>query len=463
MGSIFGGFHTATVALQQDQLALDATSENISNQNTAGYARRSVTWTSGDTVSLSGAVPVQTPLAAVAAQRSSVLDDAVVSTTSSSASAATVKTALDNLQSVFAIDSSGNEGSGINAAMSGFFAAMQSVAADPASTSARQSALAAAQAVATSFQNTSTTLSQQSVGLDGTIQNAVGSVNQLTASIAALNGEIATAGSTADRDTLIDQRSAQIESLSQLVGLQQTTNSDGSVSLFTTSGGALVVGNMSNAVTTGAVGGALQVYAQGANITAGLQGGSIGGALTARDGALANAQSNVDALATAFAAAVNAANANGTTAAGSAGQAVFSIDASAAHSAASLTVVATNGADLAAAGSGEGADGTGNANAMAALANQKNASGDTFADTLSAAISSIGTAAASADTAAAAASSAQTQASTNQQALSGVSLDTEAANLTQYQRSYEAEAKLLSILNQIMADTINLGTTTAVS
>jgi flagellar hook-associated protein 1 len=44
-----------------------------------------------------------------------------------------------------------------------------------------------------------------------------------------------------------------------------------------------------------------------------------------------------------------------------------------------------------------------------------------------------------------------------------VSLDTEAANLTQYQRSYQAEAKLLAVLNQIMTDAINLGTNTAVS
>ncbi|WP_419806644.1 flagellar hook-associated protein FlgK [Terriglobus sp.] len=463
MASITGSFHSATLALQQDQLALTATADNISNQNTLGYARRTVAWSSGDTVTLSGTVTLQAPVATVSAQRSSVLDAAVVGTTSSAASAATTKSALDDLQSVFAINSSGDEGSGINAAMSGFFAAAQAVAADPASTSARQAAFAAAQTVASAFRSTSATFAEQASGLEGTIQSAVGSVNQLTASIASLNGSIARTGNTADHDTLIDQRTAQIESLSQLIGVQQTANSDGSVSLFTSNGGALVVSSISNALTAGSVGGALQLYAQGSNITAGLEGGSIGGALLARDGILADVRSRIDALTTAFTDAVNTVNANGHTATGSPGQPIFTINAAALHPAASVSIRAASGADFASASSSEGSGGTANANALAALGIQKDASGNTFADTLSAVISSIGTTASTATNAAAIAASALTQATAHQQALSGVSLDTEAANLTQYQRSYQAEAKLLSILNQIMADSINLGTNTAVS
>ena len=119
--------------LQTARMKLTAT--NMANQNTVGYARRTVTWTSGDTVSLSGTVPAEAPVATVTAQRSAVLDGALIGTAASSASATVVKSALNDLQSIFAIGSSGNEGSGINAAMSGFFAAMQSVAADPSSTS----------------------------------------------------------------------------------------------------------------------------------------------------------------------------------------------------------------------------------------------------------------------------------------------------------------------------------------
>ena len=464
MGSIFGSFHSATAALRQDQLALEATGENISNQNTAGYARKVVTWTGADTVTLSGLVSPETPTVSITAQRDGVLDDAVARATATSAAASTVKSAMDNLQAVFAIGSSGEEGSGVNAAMSAFFGAMQAVAADPTSSSARGSAVAAAQAVAASFQQTSSTLSQQTTDLNRTIESDVASVNQLSSSIAALNRSIAQAPpSSSDRDTLVGERTAQIASLSQLVGVQQTANSDGTVSLYTSNGAALVLGNHSDALGTATVSGSLRIQAQGTDVTGGLAGGTIGGALTVRDGALASASGGLDALATAFATAVNAANANGTTLAGAAGQAIFQIAGSDPHAASTIAVVAASGDDFAAAGSGEGAGGSRNANAMAALQSQRNASGGTFSETLSAMIGGIGLAASSANTAAGTADAALTQATTNQQAVSGVSLDTEAANLTQYQRSYQAEAKLLAVLNQIMTDSINLGTNTAVS
>jgi flagellar hook-associated protein 1 len=50
-----------------------------------------------------------------------------------------------------------------------------------------------------------------------------------------------------------------------------------------------------------------------------------------------------------------------------------------------------------------------------------------------------------------------TQLTTQRDSLSGVSLDQEAANLTQYQRSYEAAAHVFSIVNTLLASAINLG------
>jgi len=48
-------------------------------------------------------------------------------------------------------------------------------------------------------------------------------------------------------------------------------------------------------------------------------------------------------------------------------------------------------------------------------------------------------------------------------ALSAVSLDEEAANLTAYQRAYQAASKIFSIANDLMASAINLGTNSPVS
>lgn len=457
MSSLIGIFHSAREALRQDQLALSATTDNISNQNTAGYAKRVVTLTGRDTVSLSGAAGPQAPVASVIAQRDPTLDRSVAAATASSASAAAVLSALNSLQNVFSIGASGDESSGINSALSGFFSAMRSLSANPTSSSGRTTALAAAQTVASSLRSTTALLSAQADTLNSAVVDGVTAVNAKTSQIAALNGSIITATNRADRDAYIDQRTALVEDLSRLVGVQQAVNSDGSVSLFTTSGAGLVVGKTSHALSTTVVNGATHVIAEGTDVTAGLSGGSIGGAISARDGALASTQTRLDTLAGAFANAVNTVNQAGKKVDGSAGGAIF-----AGTGAAGIAVVTTSGDAFAAAGQGEGNGGSANADALAALQSALQVGGMSFADALSAIVSSVGTAAASAQTAAAVATATLTQAGLAREAVSGVSLDTEAANLTQYQRSYEAEAKLLSVLDSIFASAINIGTQTAV-
>ena len=56
-----------------------------------------------------------------------------------------------------------------------------------------------------------------------------------------------------------------------------------------------------------------------------------------------------------------------------------------------------------------------------------------------------------------------TQLTSQRDSLSGVSLDEEASNRTQYQRSYEAAAKVFSIVDSIMASALNLGVETTVT
>jgi flagellar hook-associated protein 1 FlgK len=56
-----------------------------------------------------------------------------------------------------------------------------------------------------------------------------------------------------------------------------------------------------------------------------------------------------------------------------------------------------------------------------------------------------------------------TQLTTQKSSLSSVSLDQEASNLTVYERSYQAASKVFTIIDQLMASALNLGTATTVS
>ena len=69
---------------------------------------------------------------------------------------------------------------------------------------------------------------------------------------------------------------------------------------------------------------------------------------------------------------------------------------------------------------------------------------------------SIGQQLSDANTASTADQTTLTTAQTNRQQETGVSLDQEAATITTYQRSYQANAQVISILNQLTQDVINL-------
>jgi flagellar hook-associated protein 1 FlgK len=49
-----------------------------------------------------------------------------------------------------------------------------------------------------------------------------------------------------------------------------------------------------------------------------------------------------------------------------------------------------------------------------------------------------------------------TSAQASQTAVEGVSLDQEAVNITSYQRAWEASAKLVTVLDDLTLDTVNL-------
>ncbi len=104
-----------------------------------------------------------------------------------------------------------------------------------------------------------------------------------------------------------------------------------------------------------------------------------------------------------------------------------------------------------------------NANAMAALQNTTVINGQTFAGSFASLLSGLGQTGSTATSASAADAAVLTQTTTQLADATGISLDTEAANLTQYQRSYEAAAKVLSIVNDLMAQAINLGEQTTVT
>jgi flagellar hook-associated protein 1 FlgK len=467
MGSLTSLFNLASTALGADQSALSVTAHNVANQNTVGYTREVATFQAGDTVTLgAGGGSEGGPQLTVASQRNRVLEQRVQQQTQTTSASGERAGNLTQIESVFGLSSSSSTAGStqIGAAVDGFFSSLSALSSSPADLPTQQAVLSAAKTLSDSLNSAASQLAGVSSSVNGTLATSVTAVNGLTATIAGLNQQIAALSPNADAGTLEDQRQSAIAQLSGYIGLDQITTEHNGITLATTNGVPLVSGNSSFALSTVSVAGVTQVQdSSGTNLNTAISGGSIGGDLSTLNEDLPLASNGLDTLAYRIATAVNTQNAAGVTGSGAAGAAIFSIPATSPGSAAAISVIPTSGSAVASGSVGEGSSGNTNALALAAIQQATDPSGTTIDTSYAALLGSVGTSVASVSESNVAQQATLTQLTTQRDSLSSVSLDEEASNLTTYQNSYNAAAKLFGIVNSLMVSAINLGTETTVS
>ncbi len=464
MGTLTSLLNLSFSALQADQSALNVTANNVANQNTVGYTRETVTF-ENDAVTLNSGSSGGVSTTAPTSVRDRVLEQRVQQQTQAQGQSGAIDAALQQVQSVFGVTSTATSASttALGSATDGFFSSLSQLASNPSDTATRQGVLSAATTLASALNSASSQLGQITTGLNQQATSIVGQVNTLTATIAKLNGEIASTSPNGDAGALEDARQSAIAQLSQYVGLDQVTTEQNGITLATTNGSVLVGGSTSYALTTSQVGGVTHIFAGGDDITASLTGGQLGGVINARDQQIPAFSQALDNLAYGIATQVNQQNEAGLDGNGNAGQAIFTISATAAGAAGAIAVATTDPQAIAAAGVGQGSSGNVNAQALAGLATANIVGGSSASSFYASLLSSVGTAAAAASTDDTAQQSALTQITSQRDSLSAVSLDQEASNLTQYQRSYQAAAQVFSITNAVMASALNLGEQTTVT
>lgn len=465
MGTLTSLMDLSSQALMADQNALNITANNVANQNTPGYTVEEVNWQPTDAVTLSG-VTYSTGITSTAvSQRDRVLEQRVQQQTQVQSQSGALQTALQQVQDIFGLTSTSTSASSttLGSAADSFFNSLSALESTPSDAAARQSVLTNANDLTSAFNSAASQLAQVSAGLDQQVGTVVGQINSLTTTIASLNQQIASTSPNADAGTLEDQRQLAITQLSQYVGLNQMTTESNGITLTTANGAVLVSGSQSYALSTTLVSGVTDVIAGGQDVTSGITGGQLGGVLEARDQEIPSYASALDNLAYGIGTAVNQQNELGTDGNGNPGAAIFNLPSSAAGAAASIQVATNDPQAVAAAASGEGTSGSGNATAMADLSSANIVSGQTASGALASLLGQIGNDAAGATTDNTAQQATLTQLTSQRDSLSGVSLDEEASNLTQYQRSYQAAAQVFTIINTMMASAINLGVESTVS
>ena len=454
-------------ALQADQEALNITSTNVANQNTEGYTREVAVWQSSDLVTINGNTYTTDGGVTAVSQRDRILEQQVQQQTQTQAQSGALETALEQVQNVFGLTSTSSSAitTDIGSAMDSFFASLSALESSPSDTPTRQSVIEAAQTLTAAFNSASNELAQVSSSLDQQAGSIVGQVNTLTKTIASLNQQISSISPDQDAGVLEDKRQAAIAQLSQYVGLNQISTEHNGITLTTSNGAVLVAGNQSYAMTTAQISGVTHIFAgaETEDVTSGLTGGSLGGVLQARDQVLPGFVNTLDGLAYAVGTQVNQQNASGLDRNGNPGQAIFTLPGSSNGAAGAITVATTDPKVIAAAATGEGSTGNGNATLLSGISTSNIVGGDTASGYYASLLAQIGNSVSGATTDNLSQQAVLTQLTTQRDSLSGVSLDDEAANLTQYQRAYQAAAKVFTVADQVMASALNLGVETTVS
>src|ERR1700742_2066942 len=291
-----------------EQGAIETTSNNIANANTPGYARQRP-----DIAELS---PIQigsltfgsgVQLQSVTSLRDSVLDLRVNQETQTQGALTSFLAGGTQIQQLF--NQAG--GSGLQSQLTAFFNSLSALAANPSDVNTREGVLTAAQSLASGFNQTSASLTTLQQNTDLSVAQSVSQINTLTKQIAAVNAQV-TAATSAGQNAgpFIDQRQQLINQLSNLVDVQEIDAGNNSLTLTTSNGSALVVGNQSFALASqiNPATGFQDVFSQGSDITSSINAGQLGGQIQIRDQEIPSIQSSLDALAGDLASAVNPQN-----------------------------------------------------------------------------------------------------------------------------------------------------------
>jgi flagellar hook-associated protein 1 FlgK len=435
-------------------------SQNVSNAATPGYTRR---------VTNQQAIPLQYG-GGVSSQASTRVQDAYLQRRSLVALAYSGDTAA-RADTLSVIDTTfGDTPGSLGQALASFQSSVADLSTNASDTAARQTFLASASQLTQAFNRASADLSTARVDANGRISQAVAAVDGKLDAIAKLGGQIVLAKAQGQEyGDLADRRDQLVRDVASALPVSTSEDPTGAMTL-TFSGSRTLVSpdgtvhplQASLDTTTGDVHIFRTTSGAQEDVTSMITGGTIGGSVAARDGALADARSSLDQLASDVTGAYNLVHRAGVGLDGVTGRNLFTPLASVSGAAASMSVssdVAGQPRNVGAALAPGSLPGDNrNALALAGLASQPFASaGTATADAAyGALVASGGTALRQALDQQGQAQTAQTQLDNLRSSVSGVSTDDEMVSLMQYQRSYQASMRVVETADAMLGELLNM-------
>ena len=461
MTNIIGLLDLGRGALLTHQRSIHVTGHNIANAGTPGYTRQRVNLAAAPALSDS---PGQMGSGVYATDIQRVhdryIDAQLVSGKEALGRWQAQKDALEKAEMVF----NEFEGYGLNQAMTDFFGAWHDLSNNPDGYVERVTLVNKAQYMTATFNRMSVDLQQQQLDLDVSIEGTVNEINRLAVQIADLNHSIAEIEINGENaNDLRDQRAMGLQELAQMIDIDTYEDNDGRVSVLVGDGQPLVqITDAWQLSTRTNAAGHLDVLWQdrGGNtvdITAAIDGGNLKGWLEARDVILVDDLNRLDALAAGFMTNVNALHSAGFDLNADPGENFFN-----GITAADMTMnpnISANTDMIAASATAIGIPGD-NSNALAIAGLQHallmNGGNATFDDYYQSLVAATG------NQVRAAADHHQHEATMSasldnfRESVSGVSLDEEMLNLIKFQHAYDAAAKLIGTVDEMIDTVMNM-------
>ncbi len=458
MGSWATGLDIAFRALQAQQQAIDVANHNIANANTPGYSRQVAHFAAtppAALINVSGGIG-QTGTGVVVTDiersRSVFTDYQIRGETQSLGQWEKMSESMKQVEVVFNEPSD----SGLNDLMSRFWQSWQELTNNPQDAGARRALVEQSDSLAMAFNRNYSQLTAIQQDVDRQIALETSQINEMAQRISTLNVKIGQAELLGQRaNDLRDQRDLVMNDLSKMVKVTYYEASGGSVNVFLGSR-SLVVMDRVDALANGLnpSGFATVIWASDGS-DASITNGELYGLSHARDVEIPTFLNDLQSLASGFIASVNALHRVGFGLDNSTNLPFF--DGTDASDIAINAVLATNPEKVAAASAANSSGDNSVALSIAQLQNAPTMNGNTtdFGQFFASMMSRLGVDSQRSEMMAGNQKLLVDHLSKQRDTLSGVSLDEEMTKLIEYQRAYEAAARVVNVVDEMLDKLIN--------
>lgn len=451
MGNLMVSLRNAAGAMEVFQRGMGVVQTNVANASTPGWARQTQVLTAKRTefeTGLAGGVSS----GGTDDSRDALAEANVRAQLHGQGAADARAQQLGQLDQIFSV----SQDSGINGALNKLMSAFSAATVSPNDGTARQNILSQAANTAYAFNTAATDLTTIQTNADRSITNTVNQINAIGAKIVEINKQMRSDFRSRDDAGLQSQLYGLLDELAQVTDFTLLPGSDGSANVYIGGQTPLTIGDKEYALQADTSSTPARLLsAQGDDITAQLGSGSLSALYDVRNNVVPGQLAQLDRLAQSVADTVNATLAGGVDQNGAAPMRdLFHYDTTSGV-ARTLAVNDLAPSELALASS-TAPGGNAVALQLAGLADAPSIDNLTFGEFYGNLAASAGRLVSSATSDQTTKAALVTQAKQLRDDQQSVSLNEEALTLMQFQRAYQASAKMVQTLNDILDTVIGM-------